>query len=216
MRRAIRGQNLDRAGLTARHMNVLNALSEPRDTQELVQTLGWDTTEVRQVLHAFELAELVERRSHAIAGKFVVYEPNAHHAQSLRNSLEESDNRYSGKVVRDKLALQLVLKRMIPHTLVFAGDDEDAYALIRKTLENHPSASQIKFIVVTDDRSQSANLNKRFGFTIEETLTYPYTAEKLFAAMDRLLAEGSEHVQDEPAGVGAVEQLEFATMGASL
>jgi CheY-like chemotaxis protein len=217
VRRAIRGQNLDRAGLSARHMNVLNALSEPKDVREIVQSLGWDEVEVRQVLHGFELAELIERRSYANAGKFVVFEPNANHAQSLRNSLEESNNRYSGKVVRDKLALQLVLKRTVPHTLVFSGDDASACAVIGKVFQMHPRASEIKCIAVVDDASPSVDRNQ-FGFHVDEKVSRPCTAEQLFAAMDRLLASGmhSENHSDNPrASAGYVEQPECLTTGNS-
>ncbi len=63
VRRAIRGQNLDRAGLAARHMKVLNTLSEPKSSGELAETLGWDIDEVRQVLSGFVMAELVEQRA---------------------------------------------------------------------------------------------------------------------------------------------------------
>ena len=192
-RRAIRGQNLDRAGLSARHMNVLNTLSEPKEIQELVQSLGWEEDEVRQVLDGFELAELVERRAHTTSGQFVVYEPNANYAQELRDSLEESDNRYSGKVVRDKLALQLVLKRLIPHTLVFAGDDDAVCALMGRIFATaDPRVAKIKRIAVTNDDSQGTDWKQRVGFVPDEVFTRPCVAEQLFSAMDRLLASSGE------------------------
>lgn len=188
-RRAIRGQNLDRTGLSARHMKVFNALSEPKDTEELARWLGWEPEEVVQVLHAFVLAELVERRTCSVAGQFVVFEPNANHAQRLRAALQESDNRYSGKVVRDKLALQLFLKRQVPHTLVFAGDDDAACALIARVFAtNHPQAARIKRIALCDDFT-NIDWKQRLGFEPEATLSRPGSAEELYALMDELLAE---------------------------
>lgn len=183
-RRAIRGQNLDRAGLSARHMNLLNVLSDPKEVQELVQTLGWGEDEVRQVLHGFELAELVERRAQT-SGNFVVYEPDPNHAQKLRVSLEESDNRFTGKVVRDKLALQLLLKRTIPHTLVFAGEDEAVCVLIKKLLA-HEDARGIKLVALTNDGRQRGDWSQRLGFKVDETLVRPCSAGQLFAALSRL------------------------------
>lgn len=59
-RRAIRGQNLDRAGLSARHMTLMSALSQPRSVRQLADGLHWDPQEVCQVLRGFWLAELVE------------------------------------------------------------------------------------------------------------------------------------------------------------
>lgn len=194
VRRAIRGQNLDRAGLSARHMNVLNVLSDPKDVQELVQSLGWDEDEVRQVFHGFELAELVERRAKACTGNFVVYEPDPNHAQKLRETLEESDSGYSGKVVRDKLALQLILKRTIPNTLVFASDDEGVCALIKKVLaHDDPRVSQMKLIALTNDGCPRGDLSKRLGFRVDETLARPCSAKQIFATLIKL-----QGVQSDP------------------
>ncbi|MCR9291076.1 MAG: response regulator [bacterium] len=187
VRRAIRGQNLDRTGLSARHMKVLNVLTDPKEPEELAQTLGWDIDEVHQVLQGFELAELVERRKNAVSGQFVVFEPNSDHAHDIRESLEESDNRYSGKVVRDKLALQLVLKRSVPHTLVFAGDEPTSCDLMRRIFaSDDPRAAQIKRVVMTS--RQDVDWNEELGFHVDATLNRPCAAESLFQIMDQLLA----------------------------
>ncbi|QDT07172.1 Transcriptional regulatory protein AfsQ1 [Rubripirellula lacrimiformis] len=189
VRRAIRGQNLDRAGLSARHMKVLNLLAEPKSADDLSQTLGWNPDEVRQVLTGFTLAELVESRTQNVAGSFVVFEPQADAAQSLRTSLEESDNRYTGKVVRDKLALQLVLKRTVPHTLVFAGDDQATCLLMKQLFATkNPKAAKIKRVALisADPHSQNIDWNESLGFTPDETLRRPATAELLFRVMDRI------------------------------
>jgi hypothetical protein len=209
VRRAIRGQNLDRAGLAARHMKILNLLSEPKDAGELAESLGWNADEVRQVLSALVMAELVEQRSHAVAGQFAVFEPDAGNAQNLRASLEDSDNRYIGKVVRDKLALQLVLKRSVPHTLVFAGDDDSACQLVEKLFatQNPKAASVRRIALVGNEGPQDIDWHSRVGFRPNEVIARPCTAESLFRAMDRLLgnqtdteqhAETSSPVDDEP------------------
>jgi len=190
VRRAIRGQNLDRAGLSARHLKVLNALSDPKDTNELAESLGWNVDEVRQVMSGFVLAELVEQRTHCVTGQFVIFEPNAAVAQNLRQSMEESDNRYVGKVVRDQLALQLVLKRAIPHTLVFCGDDPQSYQLMKQLFATaHPKAAQVKRVALVDKSKSNQEIDwiSRVGFQPHEIIDRPCTAEILFRAMDRLL-----------------------------
>jgi CheY-like chemotaxis protein len=195
-RRAIHGQNLDRAGLSARHMKVVNALAEPRDVQELTEALGWNQDEVRQVLSAFVMAELVEQRKHAVAGHFVVFEPDAAAAQNLRGSLEESDHRYIGKVVRDKLALQLILKRSIPHTMIFAGDDEATCQLMRQLFSTaNPKAARVKRIAILSGNHAlpASAWTARLGFIPDEVVARPCTAELIFRAMDRLLAGSPQH-----------------------
>jgi CheY-like chemotaxis protein len=193
VRRAIRGQNLDRAGLTARHMKVLNVLSDPKDTQELARTLGWNPDEVQQVLSGFVMAELVEQRAHAVAGQFVVFERNPTVAQQLRGSFEDSDNRYVGKVVRDKLALQLVLKRAIPHTIIFAADDPEACRAMQGLFAtDNPHAAKVKRVAMVRTAAEVTNIDwtSRVGFQPHEVVVRPCTAETLFQAMDRVLAGG--------------------------
>ncbi len=60
VRKPIRGQNLDRAGLTSRHMKLMQLVSEPTTTEQLSRQLGWPTDETQRVLNGFELAELIE------------------------------------------------------------------------------------------------------------------------------------------------------------
>lgn len=196
VRRAIRGQNLDRAGLMARHMKVLNVIADPKDVTQIAATLGWEIEEVRQVLKGFVMAELVEQRTQAVAGQFLVFEPNSSEAQIMRCSLEDSDKRYSGKVVRDKLALQLVLKRSVPHTLVFAADDDSACQSIAKLFATqHPAAASVKRIaMIGAEDPNSVDWNQRVGFVPDEILLRPCTAELLYRAMDRVL--GNENATE--------------------
>ena len=188
VRRAIRGQSLDRAGLSARHMKIFNVLSEPKDQNQVATALNWENEEVGQVLEGFMLAELVEKREQAVAGQFIVFEPDAHAAQSLRRSMEESDQRYNGKVVRDKLALQLVLKRSIPHTLIFAGDDDATCELMQTLFATpNPKSAHVKRIAIHHDPgNQSIDWRQKIGFQPHEVVSRPCTAELLYRAMDRL------------------------------
>jgi DNA-binding MarR family transcriptional regulator len=211
VRRAIRGQNLDRAGLSARHMKILNVLSDPKAVAELIHILGWEQDEVTQVLSGFEMAELVERRKQAVAGQFIVYEPDATQAQILRDTLEDSDHRYSGKVVRDKLALQLVLKRLIPNTLVFASDNPAACNLIGKLLATKdPRLAKMRVLAISGD-NQAANWHEGLGFRIDATVPRPCTADKLFTEMDRIL--NGDNVPTRVFAAEQLEQSELATAG---
>ena len=216
VRRAIRGQNLDRAGLSARHMKVLNVLSDPKDAHELASSLGWNSDEVRQVLEGFVMAELVEQREQAIAGQFVVFEPDTQAAQNLRASLEDSDHRYMGKVVRDKLALQLVLKRSVPHTLVFAADDDASCQLVQKLFStDNPKAADVRRIAVIGQQEDGHNIqwDQRLGFQPDAVVNRPSDAETLFAAMDRIHQNdnGSDPGSHHPAA--AVQDLALNSMG---
>lgn len=195
VRRAIRGQNLDRAGLSARHMKILGLLSEPRSIEELATRLEWDHHEVRQVLHGFELAELVETGTQANVAQFIIYEPNPAVAQHLRTALREHSDRYAGKVVRDRLALQLVLKRSRVDALVFAADDEASCSHVKEIFAsgatNVRDAKRIAVGPATASRATADAWQKRVGCVPDHVLSRPYTKEMLFEALDHVLSETS-------------------------
>lgn len=194
IRRSIRGQNLDRSGLSARHMKMFNVLSEPKSDHEIASALGWNLEEVRQVLQGFVMAELVEQRRQAVPGQFLVFEPNAVSAQGLRTSLEDSDNRYAGKVVRDKLALQLVLKRSIPHTLFFAGDKDQVCEVMQHLFGGQNSTLEdVRRIVLCGPAEKNIDWTQRLGFQPHDVIIRPCNAETLFQVMDGIFAQQPLH-----------------------
>ena len=171
-------------------MKLLNVLSEPKNAREIGGSLGWNLDEVRQVLDGFVIAELIEERHQVVPGQFVVFEPDAGAAQDLRSSLEESDNRYAGKVVRDKLALQLVLKRAVPHTLVFAGDDDQVSQIVQQMFATqNPKAATVRRIALSGHAGKDTDWQSRVGFQPHDVLTRPLSAETLFESMDRIFEQ---------------------------
>ena len=200
VRRAIRGQNLDRAGLSARHMKIMNLLSDPRSVDEIQQRLGWDRDEVRRVLHGFCQAEILECQQDASEGKFVAYETNTAVAGQLRKQLAEGSQRFVGKVVRDVLTLQLLVKRSQPDVVFFAVDTPQACDAIREAVTHATEAfaGSRKVVLapeqVADD--QSVPWERLLGFQPNEVVRSPYTPDDLFASFERVKHQ-------EPAAVNA-------------
>ena len=189
VRRAIRGQNLDRAGLSARHMKILGLLSEPRDVQQLAQQLAWDPLEVRRVLHGFVMAELVEVQRRTAGRQFVIYETDPAVAQHLRSALRDGSDRYAGKVVRDPLALQLLLKRVRPDALAFTADDEASCQTIGALMAAGGAAlDPLRTVAIcASSADDTAGLQVRLGFVPDAMLNRPYTLQQLYATFDRLM-----------------------------
>jgi hypothetical protein len=208
-RRAIRGQNLDRAGLSARHMKILNLLSSPRGVGDLADQLQWDADEVIRVLDGFVLAELVEQRERVHSESFVAFEPDPNHATQLRNSLATAPCSYEGKVVRDRLALQLVLKRSIPECLFFAADSPESCKVIHELRSSgHPALGSIRWIAIGSDRNSDGSpvdWPGRLGFAPDEIMPRPCTGELIHRVMDRILASDSHPPRT------TVSQLDIAT-----
>ncbi|WP_182865515.1 response regulator [Rhodopirellula sp. JC639] len=190
VRRAIRGQNLDRAGLSAKHMKVMNLLSEPRSVDELQKRLGWDREEVRRVLSGFVAADILESRRDESEGKYIAYETNAVAAAQLRGGLKQASGKFVGKIVRDTLTLQLLVKRTKPDAVFFGIDTPQGCDAIREAYTSAREAfGDARKIVlapakVVDD--PNVPWKKLLGFTPDRLLRSPYTCDTLIQTMNEL------------------------------
>ncbi len=117
VRRAIRGQNLDRAGLSSRHMKLMNCVSEPSSVDQIAQQLGWPLEEAQRVLNGFELAELVERCPFAATTRVFGVIQHEGLGKTVESTLQHHAD-FSGKLVKDWLALRLLLRRQKPDVLL--------------------------------------------------------------------------------------------------
>ena len=136
VRKAIRGQNLDRAGLAAKHQKIVGLLAEPHSLSQISQKLGWEESEAVRVLYALTKAELVEAKRVVAQPTVVLFEPDANHAQQMRDELERADTRFNVKVAREKLALQLLLKKNIPDALVLPAGNTPPIEFVRHKNQN--------------------------------------------------------------------------------
>ena len=190
VRRAIRGQNMDRAGLSAKYMKVLNLLSDPRSIDDLESRLSWDREELRRVLAGFVAADLLECQRDESAGKFVAYETNSIAAAQLRNSIKQTESRFAGKVVRDGLTLQLLVKRSNPDAVFFAVDTPQSCDAIREAYSSAQDAFVgCRKIVIAPQKvveDPSVPWSKLLGFHPDRLLNTPYTHETLIETMEAL------------------------------
>ncbi|MEM0924744.1 MAG: response regulator [Planctomycetota bacterium] len=187
VRRAIRGQNLDRAGLSAKHMKIMNLLGEPRSVDDLHKKLGWEREEVRRVLAGFVAADVLECKRDESEGKFVAYETNSVAAAQLRNGLKRESGSFVGKVVRDTLTLQLLAKRTKPDAVFFAVDTPQSCDAIREAYTSAEDAfGDSRMIVLAPGKvvgDPNVPWKKLLGFEPDQLLESPYTSETLLETM---------------------------------
>jgi CheY-like chemotaxis protein len=136
VRRAIRGQNLDRAGLSSRHMKLMNLLSEAATTSHLAQRLDWPAEEARRVLHGFELAEIVERSTISQTTKVFGVVNDEQLAQKMNALFNRHPQDIAGKSVPDWLALRLLLRRHKPDVLLVEMNDDQAEKYLLQLLHD--------------------------------------------------------------------------------
>jgi len=118
VRKAVRGQNMDRAGLSSRHMRLMSVVAEPISVAQMAQQLGWPIEEARRVAHGFELAELVERCQIANTTKVFALIANPELGKTTESVFSQNGEQVSGKIARDWLALRLMLRRSKPDAIL--------------------------------------------------------------------------------------------------
>lgn len=124
VRKPIRGQSMDRAGLSSRHMRLLSVLSEPVSLNDLASKLDWPVDEVRRVAHGFELADLVEQSKTSKTKKIFGVFSDVELGRKVHDFVRANKQDVSGKLVRDWLALRLLFRRSRPEVLVFEVNED--------------------------------------------------------------------------------------------
>lgn len=112
IRRALRGQNLDRSGLNAKHLQLLSHIGQDAvATSSLAAKVELPVQEVQRVLEGLSLADWVVSKKIASGIFVVVLESDAEGAALIKDLLEDESEDWNGKVVRDSFGLQLMLNR---------------------------------------------------------------------------------------------------------
>ena len=118
VRRTLRGQNLDRAGLLSRHMRLMSVIAEPASIVQMSEQLGWPEEETQRVVHGFELAELIERRAVTNTTKVLCMVKDPELKKQASSFFKSARNEVSPKFVNDLLGLKLSLRRSRPDVLL--------------------------------------------------------------------------------------------------
>ena len=188
-RKAIRGQNLDRAGLSGRHMKFMNVVAEPTGVNELSATLQWHEEEVRRVAHGFEMAELIEKVSLQEKTKVLGVVGNSDQALKVRSFYQQSNAEVNGKLVRDSGGLRLLLRRARPDVLLLEMGEES-----QQVLEEFAELlNDVRVIGIRDDDSGSNETNEKIATILGENCTIEMIREAVLEnnSMTMATAEGA-------------------------
>lgn len=198
VRRTIRGQNLDRAGLTPDQFKVLGSVNEPVSAVELSDRLSRDAEETRRILIGLSMAELVDRQALGDVVHVVALESDPAAARVLRSAFDHVPGRFSAKIVRDQLAVQLLLKRSRPDVLILpleSDRDQQVAAKIREQLESRQVDMKIVGVLADDETSDTPSSD-----LFDAVVSRPYTAEHILAAIDEVMENGASHAAGESQG----------------
>jgi DNA-binding NarL/FixJ family response regulator len=124
------------------------------------------------------LADLVDVKVVQAGRKVVVLEPDPHVTLELRRAAELPECPCSLKVVRDRLSLQLILKRQRPDVIVVALDSEIGQQAAQELIESH---ANIVWIGVASNDDQALEVVEQ----LDGLLRRPFDAEQLFQAINQ-------------------------------
>ncbi|MEW4530101.1 response regulator [Maioricimonas sp. JC845] len=189
VRRVIRGQNLDRAGLSPNHMKLLGTLSEPIGVADLARRLAWEPAEVRRVLHGLCLADLVQTQNRGSQSFVIALDNDAAGLRMLRAAIEAEPERYTGKVVRDRLALQLLLRRSQPDVLILPlTSDADRELALGLRVQFEEKSPGTRWVGIVDGPADTADL----PFECDALLERPFGADEALKALDTACADAGQ------------------------
>lgn len=180
VRKALRGQNLDRGGLDARHMKLLSYLEDPATPQQLADKTGMEREEVCRVLVGLEMVDWVERRAHKQTRQLIAMESDRDAANLLRDMLNDEGNDLAGRVVRDRLGLQLLLKRNCPDAVLLPMDAPES-AEVARTLRESTEHEGVCVIGVSSGDETETDLGA------DAVLTRPYTLQDVMNIANQTL-----------------------------
>ncbi len=151
VRASQRGQNLDRGGLAARHMKLLNHVANPVTASELASLSGLSAGEVWRVMQGFMHADLVTCQKKRDVNTVITVTGNASHARKLADFFRVETDSVCGKVVRDALAVKLLSRRFRPDMLVFDMDCEQTVQALQQLSQQCPAElADVRWVVLTN------------------------------------------------------------------
>jgi CheY-like chemotaxis protein len=170
VRKTLRGQNMDRAGLSSRHMQLMSVVAEPISIKQIAAQISWPEEEVRRVVSGFELAQLIEQCQVSNLMKVfgVISEPSL--ATNVGGFFQANKDKLNGRIVRDLLALRLLLRRARPDVLVLQNSD----VVVEFLNENQNELSNVHVVGVG---VANASGNEPFDVVIEGDCTTQQLAE---------------------------------------
>ena len=172
-RRAIRGQNLDRTGLSSRHLKLMNLVAEPISLDDLMKKTGWDQDEAIRVLQGFQQAELVEQHSMTRSELVLAMTSNMALADHLRVLFSECQEQISGKIVKDWLALKLMLRRNSPSAVLVEYDGPACeHRLAQIKHDSSLDSSTALWVAVTNENvSSEFDMTLPPGFSVQQLMS---------------------------------------------
>jgi CheY-like chemotaxis protein len=183
-----RGGNLDRTGLSPAEIRVHTLLDGAQDLTAVAQRAGLELEDVIPVIRGLEMTGLVELKSAAAKALILLLEDDPRTVALIQEVLGPEGEGYPLKPVRDRVAVQLLLRRN-PQALVLMALDRDEQEALYQALKEHaPPTTRFVAIRRLDDEGELARLD---ALGLDGVLQRPVAESDLKATVKHLLSAGT-------------------------
>jgi CheY-like chemotaxis protein len=183
-RQSPRGGNPDRAGMSPAAIKVHTLLDGVRSLGEIAPHCGFEAAEVAAIARGLELAGLVERRAPAGCDPILVVEDDPETIRVIRQVLGEDTDRYQLKIVHDRIAAQLLLRRQEFHLVLLALDRAEQEAFFRSCKQQPTNGTRFVGILNIQEEDELARLD---ALGLDGVLHRPLGESDLAATVKHLL-----------------------------
>jgi CheY-like chemotaxis protein len=158
-RQTSRGGNPDRAGMAPAVIKFQTLLDGTRNLGEVAQLAGLDLREVVAIARGLERAGLLERRAPSSSYSIIVLEDDPETIRLIREALGSAGANYQLKIVHDRIACQLLLRRQAFQIVILALDRPEQETFFRTCKQQNNNGTRYIGILNIDEESELARLD---------------------------------------------------------
>jgi CheY-like chemotaxis protein len=183
-RQTTRGGNSDRAGLAPTVIKIHTLFDGARNLGDVAQHLSLDLGEVAAITRGLERAGLVERRAPSSSHSVLVMEDDPESVRLIREVLGPDGANYQLKIVHDRIASQLLLRRQTFQLVIMAMDRPEQEAFFRACKQQNTNGTRYIGILSIDDESELARLDT---MGLDGVIHRPLSETNLIATVNHLI-----------------------------
>ena len=180
-----RGGNPDRTGLAPAVIKIHTLLDGTKTLSELAQIANLELREVVTIVRGLEHAGLVDRRAPSSAHSILVMEDDQETVRVIRDVLGPEGTNYQLKIVHDRIASQLLLRRQSFQLVILALDRPEQESFFRACKQQNTNGTRYIGIVNLDEESELARLD---AMGLDGVIHRPVNETNLRATVNHLLS----------------------------
>jgi CheY-like chemotaxis protein len=183
-RHATRGGNPDRAGLAPAVIKIHALFDGARTLGDVARESALELQEVVTIARGLERAGLVERRAPSSSHTILALEDDPDTVRLIREVLGADGANYQLKIVHDRIAAQLLLRRQSFHVVILAMDRREQENFFRTCKQQEANGTRYIGILNIDDEGELARLD---AMGLDGVVHRPVTQANLIATVNHLL-----------------------------